>query len=136
MFAVEEQRIMNVLVKLARGHAAYDLSQVRNDHPDHVWIGPLTSMSNEVRSSFESPHHQQMLGEIGSRGIQRLLVTEIGLRGESGEQSTVRMLLNDWVEVQEGYYRYLAIDDVGGIAIRIVISSYLACEIAWHSLAS
>ena len=70
------------------------------------------------------------------RGIQRLLVTEIGLRGESGQQSTVRMLLNDWVEVQENYYRYLAIDDVWGIAIRIVISEYLACEIAWRSPAN
>jgi hypothetical protein len=131
MFAVEAERIKNVLLKLARGHAAYDLSQVCREDPDHFWAGPLAGMTNELRDSFDSSHQQQMFGEVGSRGIQRLLVTEISLHAESGKESSIRLLLNDWVDVQEGYYRYLAIDDVGGIVIRIVIAEYLACEVAW-----
>ncbi|MBL9156651.1 MAG: hypothetical protein JNJ70_04245 [Verrucomicrobiales bacterium] len=39
--------------------------------------------------------------------------------------------MNDWVEVQEGYYRYLAIDDIGGIVIRMIIADYLGCEVLW-----
>jgi hypothetical protein len=35
VFAVEAERIVNVLLKLARGHAAYDLSQVCRENPDH-----------------------------------------------------------------------------------------------------
>jgi hypothetical protein len=42
------------------------------------------------------------------------------------------MALNDWVEVQDGYYRYLALDEVGGVVIRIVIAEYLSCEVAWQ----
>lgn len=72
-----------------------------------------------------------MFGEIGSRGLQRMLVTEMVLRSQTGEESEVRLLLNDWVDVQDGYYRYLAIDDIGGLVIRIVVAEYLACEVAW-----
>jgi hypothetical protein len=90
-------------------------------------------MTNELRDSFDSPHQQQMFGEVGSRGIQRLLVTEMALRAENGEESVFSLLLNDWVAVQEGYYRYLPINDVGGIVIRIVIAESLGCEVAWRS---
>jgi hypothetical protein len=89
-------------------------------------------MSPEEREVFDAPHVQQMFGEIGSRGLQRLLVTQISLKSLTGEESQSRLLLNDWVDVQEGYYRYLAIDDVGGIVVRIVVAEYLACEVAWR----
>ena len=41
------------------------------------------------------------------------------------------MIINDWVDVQDGKYRFLAIDDMGQIVIRIVIAEYFACEVAW-----
>lgn len=134
-FAPETDRLRTVVLKLARGHAAFDLSQICNEEPDHLWIGPFGAMTNEIRALFDLPHQQEMLGEVGSRGIQRLLVTEIALpTADCGQDSTtIRTLLNDWVEVQEGYYRYLAIDDVGGVVIRIVIAEFLACEIGWKS---
>jgi len=43
----------------------------------------------------------------------------------------MHITVNDWIEVQEGYYRYLAIDDINGVIIRIVVSDYLACEVGW-----
>ena len=132
VFKVEERRIKNVMLKLARGHAAFELSQPCREEPDHFWCGPLAAMSEETRESFDSAHHQQLFGEVGSRGLQRMLVTEVFLRSESGQQSEARWLLNDWVDVQDGYYRYLAIDDVGGVVIRIVIAEYLACEVGWR----
>ena len=123
------------MLKLARGHAAFELSQPRREEPDHFWCGPLVTMSPEEREVFDAPHVQQMFGEIGSRGLQRLLVTQISqisLKSLTGEESQSRLLLNDWVDVQEGYYRYLAIDDVGGIVVRIVVAEYLACEVVWR----
>ena len=120
------------MLKLARGHAAFELSQPCREKPDHFWCGPLAVMSQEVRESFDAPHEQEMFGEVGSRGLQRMLVTQMFLRSHTGEESEVRLLLNDWVDVQDGYYRYLAIDDISGLVIRIVIAEYLACEVAWR----
>lgn len=132
VFIPEAERIANVMLKLARGHAAFELSQPCRENPDHFWCGPLASLSKEQRESFDSVHVQQIFGEIGSRNIQRMLVTQMSIRMESGEQKQIEMLINDWVDVQDERYRYLAIDDVDGIVIRIVVSEFLACEVAWR----
>jgi hypothetical protein len=73
-----------------------------------------------------------MLGEIGSRQSQRLLVTEFIFQSENGEQLTYGALINDWIDVQEGRYRYLAIDDGNEVRIKIIIAEYLACEFVWN----
>lgn len=130
-FVPDHYRIKNVMLKLARGHAAFELSQPCREEPNHFWCGPLKVLDEGVREAFESPHEQQMFGEIGSRGLQRLQVLEASLTSASGEVSQSVILLNDWVDVQKGYYRYLAIDDIGGIVIRIIVADYFACEVAW-----
>lgn len=132
--AVEQERMINVMLKLARGHAAFELSQPCREKPDHFWCGPLASLEDEVREAFNEPHMQQMIGEVGSRGLQRMLVTEVVLKSpKTKKRSKIKMLINDWVEVQEGNYRYLAIDDAGGIVIRIVMREYLGCEVGWQT---
>jgi hypothetical protein len=55
----------------------------------------------------------------------------MALLSVNGEQQNVRMIFNDWIDVQEDRYGYLATDEVDGLVIRIVIAEYLACEIAW-----
>jgi hypothetical protein len=72
-----------------------------------------------------------MFGEIGSRNLQRLQVVQVSFTSESGEVCDSGFRMSDWVEVQEGYYRYLAIDDIGGIVIRMIIADYLGCEVLW-----
>lgn len=133
VFEPEGNRILNVVLKLAKGHAAFELSQICSSQPDHYWYGPLESLSEDQRDSFNSSHIQHLLGEIGSRGLQRLLVAELKLLSDNGEPEVVQVLVNDWVEVQEGCYRFLAIEDVGAIVIRIVISEYLGCEVVWRT---
>ena len=130
-FALERHRVANVMLKLARGHAAFELSQPCRREPDHFWCCQLADLPNDMRESFDAAHVQQLFGEVGSRGIQRMLVTQLTLESESGEQSELRLLVNDWVDVQEDQYRYLAIDDVGGLVIRIIVAEYLACEVMW-----
>ncbi len=132
VFNIEDNRVRNVMLKLARGHAAFELSQPCSDKPDHFWYGQLGSLSEEVRNSFCSAHVQELLGEIGSRNMQRLYVTEVTLRSEADEENTLELVVNDWVDVQEGYYSYLAIEDIYGVVIRIIISDYLACEVGWE----
>ena len=131
-FAGEADRIRNVVLKLARGHAAFELSQPCRGEPDHLWWCPMPVMAEAEWEEFNSVHFQNTFGEVGSRGLRRMLVTQVVLPFKTGERTELRLLVNDWVDVQEGCYRYLAIDDHGGIVIRIVIADYLACEVGWR----
>lgn len=130
-FVPEIERINNVMLKLARGHAAFELSQPCRTKPNHFWCGPILSLPKECREAFNSAHFQQISGEIGSRNMQRFLVTQITRLTENGEQQNIGMIINNWIDVQDGRYRFLAIEDMGQIVIRIVIAEYFACEVAW-----
>jgi len=61
-----------------------------------------------------------------------MLATKINLQPHTGDDISMNLIINDWVDVQEGNYRYLAINDISGITIRIVIFEYLACEVWWN----
>ncbi len=50
----EEPRVRNVVLKLARGHAAFELNLPQIDDPDEVQVLPLAAMSDADRASFES----------------------------------------------------------------------------------
>jgi hypothetical protein len=130
-FRVEPDRIRNVVLKLARGHAAYELSQQCREEPSNVWWYPLTLMTAEQRDSYEASQVVELLGEIGSRQSQRLLVMQVNLKDDTGDKRSLGLVINDWTEVQEGCYRYLAVDDGDEISIKIVIGEYLACEVVW-----
>jgi hypothetical protein len=128
---VDNNRMKNVLLKLARGHAAYELCQICREEPSHLWFGPLVSLTEDQRESFNSCQFVEMLGEIGSRQMQRLQVVQYILRTYDGKMSTINALINDWVEVQLDRYRYIAIEENSKILIKFVISEYLACEAVW-----
>lgn len=131
-FRVEEARVRNVLLKLARGHAAFELTAPCCDEPSTFAWCPIPLMSREQLDSFDASHVVQTFGEVGSRGTQRILVTQLTLKSvETGELSKVSLLVNDWVDVQDGRYRYLAIDDGGEVRVKIIIREYLACEVSW-----
>ncbi|OHB79851.1 MAG: hypothetical protein A2Z25_03670 [Planctomycetes bacterium RBG_16_55_9] len=36
-----------------------------------------------------------------------------------------------WITVQEGRYRY-AVDQDGGVCVRLVLSEYLGCTVEWE----
>jgi len=130
-FAIEPDRVRRVLTKLAKGHAAFELSQSCSDDPSMIWYAPLESLNEEQRDSYEANQVIQTLGEIGSRGMQRLMITQFTLQSAAGETSTLNLLINDWVDVQEGRYRYHAADYGDEWRIKMVISEYLACEVVW-----
>jgi hypothetical protein len=127
----EPERVNNVLLKLAKGHAAFELSQVCYEEPRSIWWRPLALMTEEQRDSFDAIHFVDMIGEVGSRQSQRLLATQVVVQSPDGEKSMLNLLINDWIDVQEDRYRYLAIDDNNEIRIKIIIAEYLACEIVW-----
>jgi hypothetical protein len=123
IFKIDQQRINRVVMKLARGHAAYELSEPNYVDPTSVAVVPLPLLSEAARAQFEAgPRCGELVAwpELGSRAFQRLAYSvTAGFDFDGG-----------WVEVQPGRYRYLAFAD-GGVTIRMVISEYLACEVVW-----
>jgi hypothetical protein len=131
-FIEEENRVRNVLIKLAMGHAVFELSQICRDEPTSIWWSPLEQLTEDVYETFHSAHVTHLLGEVGSRGMQRQYVVQLPSQGEHGNSSALRLIATDWVDVQDQRYRYLAIHESEGVCIRIVIREYLACEVLWR----
>lgn len=117
MFAVENARVENVLLKLTKGHAAFELGEPQLGEPERIRFGPLETMTPEERTSFERPQASSVWPEIGSRGFQRMVPT-----WPSDE--------SQWVTVEPGRYRYAAFLDPG-IVVRVVLSEYLAGKASW-----
>lgn len=133
LFSIEPARVRNIVTKLAQGHAAYELSLPCKEEPKSIWWSPLALMDEAERDEFESCHIVEGYGEIGSRGMQRLIVAQFTFRSQDGETREAGMIINDWVTVQDGRYRYHAIDEGDLVRIKMVISEYLACEVIWES---
>lgn len=119
----EAERVRNVVLKLARGHAAFAFSEPRLDEPEQVAFVPLATLSEQQRRSFETVNSEGGLGgwpEIGSRAFLQLFAV-------GGEVFNAE---GGWTVLQEGRYRY-ALPDLDGFSVRMVLSEYLACEVVW-----
>jgi hypothetical protein len=125
-------RFQSIAVKLARGHAAFELGLPFRAAPSNIQCVPLYTLSLEDRQEFEDVVAPIIFGEIGSRELQRLRVVELTLQSNTGELSSHTYLVNDWVEVQEGRYRYLATTESYGARVRIVLGELMACEVIWE----
>ena len=112
----DEEKGRNVILKLARGHLAYEYSEPRLDAPESVSFVPMRLMPEERLRQFETVPDGWGWPEIGSRAFQRALVV-----GKDG------FLDDGWQSIQLGRYRYLVYE----YGVRMVLSEYLACEVAW-----
>jgi len=111
-------RVRNVVLKLARGHAAYECAEPQLDEPSALSLVALCAMSEQQQRSFETPPVESVWPEIGSRAFIRTLVRSEGF------------LDNVWQVVQPERYRYL-VSHSGPTSVRVVLSEYLACEVVW-----
>jgi len=119
-FAAETSRVRNVILKLARGHAAHELSEQKRNKPSHVMFVSLYALDPGAREHFETPPQCTVWPEMGTRGMQRMVVA-VPTQGIIGL---------DWIEVQQDQYRYFVIAE-GPMMVRMVIGEYLACEVIW-----
>lgn len=115
-FCPEYQRVRRILLKLARGHAMFELNERHYEEPAYVAAVPLQTVSRGERETFEVVAATQTWPEVGSRAMQRLVELGAGRIG--------------WQIVQPGRYRY-AVTWSDGVVVRIVLSEYLACEVRW-----
>lgn len=113
-FSIEEGRVRNVVLKLGRGHALFELNEPQLGEPSSLWYAPLPLLTGDARAGFERLRAAVVWPEVGSRSMQRLAAA-----GRA-----------EWVVVQPGRYRYTAF--VGdGVIVRMVLSEYLAGEVIW-----
>ncbi len=117
----EIERVRHVIRKLATGHAAHELFP-QNERPDRIEFSPLLSLSKQHRDDFETGPWGGIAGwpEIGSRAFMRAC----------GAKVDEFVQVGGWVVVQSGRYRY-AVNEAGGVLVRIVLSEYLVCTAAW-----
>lgn len=126
-FSPDWAAVQRVLTKLAQGHVLFEMNELVREAPREVRSVPLFQLSAGTRTAFEEPEQKGLAGgefihapwpEVGSRAMQRLLVTNGKVAREG------------WVEVQAERYRYLVLSDAGPV-VRMVLSEYLAAEVAW-----
>lgn len=114
------RRLRAVILKLARGHAMYDLADPRYDRPRSVRWFRLDEASQDEVVEFERwmPANTQplLLPEIGSRALLRWF--------DGREEEKV------WFTVQQDRYRYSYRVD-GALRVRLVLRGFLASEVCW-----
>lgn len=130
-FRFDDKRFLNVIQKLAVGHAAFELSLVFRDKPTKLNWKFMSSMSDKELDEFDTVHVIHLLGEVGCRNIQRMYVLEALLKSPTGELVKKTLIINDWIDVQDGVYRYHALHSNEGVTIKIILNEYIACEIFW-----
>jgi hypothetical protein len=117
-FSAEIDRVRNVIVKLARGHAAFEQNEPQLDEPIAVSFAPFTAMSEQQRAGFEAGNgNGDLWPEVGSRAMHRAVLGDLVAGG--------------WVEVQRGQYRY-RVEYAGGFRVHLVAREYLAAEVTWE----
>lgn len=114
----EVERVHNVILKLARGHVAYELSLLQIVDPLAITCAPIATCSDHFVQQFLSPQETPLWPEIGSRAFIRAC------------KQFPAVGTDHWHVVQPGRYQYL-VSQADGLFVRILLSDYLACEVRW-----
>ncbi len=130
-YKAELGRVRNVVLKLARGHAGYELSEPCRQEPTHVSIVPIGLFTKEQREEFEDANFPEIWPEVGSRAMQRMSVLQPRLSGPQGDGAFPGFIIQDWQDVQDERYAYLATADGTEVRVRSIIGGYLACDVRW-----
>jgi hypothetical protein len=112
---MNDSRLLEFLVHMARGHALYEQSLACPHDPVAVHIGLLGEICMKTRIQRIWDPANALWPEVGSRAMQRLVQAQ-----------------NEWVVVEPGRYRYSTIM-TEGIVVRIVLHEHIAVEVEWAS---
>lgn len=119
---LDTDKVLNIILKLAIGHASYSLSSILLGKPNTLHFKFIFEMTKYEIDNFNSNAIVDKVPELGSREGQFI---EIDGNGEC---------VSTWNIVQEGQYRYLAfIAGLNSISVRIVIGEFLYAEVIWEN---
>lgn len=123
-YTLDENRLCRILVKLAKGHAGFEMDHISFEDTDiKVWYNFIFNMPESAVDDFEEIPQTEIAPEVGSRGcITPFVVQNI----ETGEAFGFML----WNDVQENQYRYqVSYNEAGGICVKIVIYEMLYCRV-------
>lgn len=122
-YKLDINRLDNILLKLAKGHAAFELSEYNFDKYEiSIQTFSRDQVSIKEWDRFNGIEELEYSNEIGSRSIDNIYVIE------NNHES---IIVIDWNVVQEKRYKYLAMIINGEIVIKIVINEYFAAIVTW-----
>lgn len=120
-FSPDFERIKRILLKLAKGHAGFELDYVNfDDKETNIWHDFDFNMSVNDINEFKNIPTYQLCPEIGSRGMN--LIVDLNTNDT--------LAFSDWDIVQKDQYRYqVSYDDNYNVVVKIVIFEFLFCKI-------
>lgn len=123
-FTFDEKRFFRIIVKLAKGHAGFEVDHICfDDNQISVGFDFVFNMTREAIEQFEVISQTDIVPEIGSRGSAAPFIMQ---NVETGEALGFRF----WNDVQENQYRYqVTYSEDGGICVKIVIYEILYCRV-------
>lgn len=137
---VFDDRVGRVLLKLAIGHAVYELSE---GYYSLTWDGiPLytkyiirATVSEEEWNNLEYAEvmNNKILPVVGSRVYRNLLVLQLPLKSfENNSDANLNLLMMDWTDIQDGEYRYLAYLNDDKLIVKMIILDFLYGEVVFQ----
>lgn len=132
-----DERLMRIFTKLAVCHATYEISAGYYSQEHMITI---TRIAYGIKPMFEPAEWQELehaeivsdeiLPEMGSRAFRNIYVVEIETKSVEGEEHRIPILLMDWVDVQEGFYKYQVCLKNGQVWVKMIIRDFLYCEVS------
>lgn len=119
-FNVEVDRLKNVILKLAKGHAKYENSEPVFDAPTHFAFKPLPTMTQNEIDIFLADSELTKSPEVGSRAMQNFFI------------DTNNNVHSHWTVVQPDNYSYCVTMNPGRLSVKIIVWDYLAAEVIWQ----
>ena len=117
LLAVEENRLNNIMYKLASGHVLFKYNNPQYEKPSSINYFFLHSLNKKDRNIFEAEPPMDIFPEVGSRMM--MSIDSLGFPYCS------------WEIVQEEIYRYLVANIGTLIIVKIVLNEFLGCEVIW-----
>lgn len=114
----DTKRFRKVVLKLVRGHVAFELKLPRIEEPSWFDFFPIITMTDHDVKLFLNPPQKPMLPEVGSRALARVC------------KQFEEIQLDHWRVLQPGRYQYF-VSLADGLLVRILLRGYLACEARW-----
>lgn len=131
-----DARLMRIFTKLAVCHAAYEVSAGYYSQDNTViitriayGIKPLLEVTEWQELECMEMISDEILPEIGSRAFRNIYVVEMETKSADGAGCRMPMLFMDWVDVQEGYYKYQVYFKNGQLWVKMIIRDFLYCEV-------
>lgn len=99
-FTFDEQKFINVIVKLARGHAGYELDYLNFDELPRIWYRFDFQLTPEERHEFDGIPLMDKAPEVGSRWTSHVGIIE--------DETDIIATFSEWNQVENNNYQYNA----------------------------